>query len=159
MTHLYVANTSKQKLELHYRLPERKNWEELKLELGECVKVPFELTKDIVESITAHWANYGVVNVFAVGKDKRLSPACWDTKPIHMGVAGEVIEANDYLISERSEKMAQQTLLAGNHQLQQMTSGEMKIGAVDVVEKTPDNKPKVSRRVAAAGSRHANENA
>ncbi len=110
---LYIANTTKQHLVLHYRMiemPPNAPAYSLKIRMGGQEVIPHDLQSEDITFLLHQWRHFGLVEHSGVDRTKGFVGLSYRVeKPVTESQIERVLEHNDGAATARSEKVFQES--------------------------------------------------
>lgn len=116
---LFVANTTRQNQQFHYRVPEVPKIMIAEIPIGSQVRIyKDDASSQDVNSIITQLESYGAVNADSIRGLKSFAGLCYSVdKPVASDAIVRVIDRNDEVLEARGYETRQQAAVAVNNRL------------------------------------------
>jgi len=126
---LYIGNSTKQRQQFCYRVPEETGLRVQDIEIGTQVKISGDLSTQQIDAIIQQHRAYGLVPAAEAGKVKGFTGLCYSVgRPIQSATLELAIDANQRVLEARGKKLREEAAIAVSNGMEQ-TLGEMGTGA------------------------------
>lgn len=120
---LYVANTTKQKLQFTYRVPESDRLRSIPIEPGSQAVV-IDADRDAISAIIKHHEAYGLIEHREIDQAQQFIGTCYSIdKPVPSSIIEKGIRDNDGLLDRGAAESRQIALAAHDQQQQEAGNG------------------------------------
>lgn len=148
---LFVANTSKQHQQFLWRSPENPKITPTDIPVGQQRQIGGELTKDVVDSIIAHHARYGMRAAREIKNYRGYVGLAYSVdKPVDMETFYEQEERNSSALDESSQALREETAAVIANQTSETLGTPIKRAEIEIVERT-EGTPRVASGVEVVG--------
>lgn len=135
---LYIANTSKQIFEFHFRLPEKRQTVVVKIRPGQQENIYPQGSRDVHEYIVEQHRVYGLLPVNEIDRTKAFVGQCYQfDKPIQVDRLMSNFQRNDEWMNEQALERRKEAAAATSlnmDKLAQESDSEVVALEIDVVE-------------------------
>jgi hypothetical protein len=122
---LFIANCTRQVLDFMYRLPEHPTPIHQKIEMGQQIAVPRDLSMPDIEYVVNQHRIYGMVDVKDVDHTKAFIGTCYSVdKPVSINKIQLALSHNTDVLAERGREQRKEAAVAISNQLDEATGGK-----------------------------------